>query len=399
MTRANPLASLNNLYQMQAQLLETTSDTDANSVFHPELGSLNWWYGYSVYQELYWLREVVMGDNDLSKRVEQLFRPGDLSLVERCAQIPPRKHLLNWAAEIRDDHLMRLANPHILAPHPFLEHNRLLWFLVQEQAKNYETMLLVLNQRSLQRMDIGYQVVKPINPSAPHWETKEISQGHYRIGARNRPEAYDNELPPQAVELSSYRIALQPVSNSQFLSFMQAGGYVKKKFWTETGWAWQQTAHIRHPEYWRQDSAQNWYGIGINGPTDLPPDEPVYGISQHEALAYAKWVDAQGDELTGAILQHEYQWELAARSSVIKQFGRAWEWCSNSFHPYPAFQPFPDATTSMEDFTSDRISLRGGSMHTQAILRRPSLRHRAPAEQRYQLSGLRLVFPPRHRWI
>jgi len=398
MTSPSLLASLNGLYQMQARLLESASDADAASPYNPELGSLNWLYGLSVYQELYWLREVLMADADLSKRVEPLFRPGELSILEQCERMPPKDHLLNWAAEIRDDHLMRLANPDLLGRHPLLENDRLQWFLVQEQAKHYESMLLALNQRSLHIKDMGYQVQCPLAPADPHWETKEISQGHYRIGARNRPDAYDNELPPQAVELSSFRIALRPVSNSQYLSFMLAGGYTEREFWTESGWAWLQLTQIEHPEYWRRDRAQNWFGIGINGPLDLPPNEPVYGISQHEAQAFAKWADSRGGESTGAILQHEYQWELAARSGVLDQLGRTWEWCNNPFHPYPKFQPFPDANTSMEDFSTGRVSLRGASIHTQPILRRSSMRHRAAAEQRYQLTGMRLVFPPRHRW-
>jgi iron(II)-dependent oxidoreductase len=383
---------------MQAQLLESASAADAASIFHPDLGSLNWLYGASVYQELYWLREVVMGDADLAKRIEQLFRPGELSLQERCDRLPPKDHLLRWAAEVRDDHLMWLANPAMLGGHPLLDHERLQWFLIQEQAKHYENMLLALNQRSLHVKDLAYRPAAPLQAAKPHWETKEISQGHYRIGARNRPDAYDNELPPQAVEMSSFRIAVRPVSNSQYLSFMQAGGYADRHLWTNAGWAWQQTARVQHPEYWRQDCAQNWYGIGINGPSALPPDEPVYGISQYEAQAFTIWVDSLGGEFTGASLQHEYQWELAARSKVIEPFGRAWEWCSNPFHPYPEFQPFPDQTTSVQDFSEARISLRGASMHTQPLLRRPSFRHRAAANQRYQHAGLRLIFPPRHRW-
>jgi iron(II)-dependent oxidoreductase len=398
MSNPNILAPLHNLYQMQAQLLGSATEGDASSLFHPELASLNWLYGYSVYQELYWLREVLMGDKALSQRIEHLFRPGELSLREQCQRLPPRDHLLNWGREIRDEHLMRLANPNSLPKHPLLEGERLQWFLLQEQAKHYETMLLILYQRSLHSPGEGFQVNSPLTPGQPSWDTKELSQGHFRIGARNRPEAYDNELPPQAVELSSYRIALQPVSNSQYLAFMQADSYNNPQLWSREGWAWQQTANTNHPEYWRQDRKGKWYGIAINGPSELPPEEPVYGINQHEAQAFATWVDSLGGEFSGAILQHEYQWELAARSRVIKQFGRAWEWCSNSFHPYPKFQPFPDPSTSMSDFAAERISLRGGSLHTLPVLRRPSMRHRAPAAQRYQLSGLRLVFPPRYRW-
>ena len=83
---------------------------------------------------------------------------------------------------------------------------------------------------------------------------------------------------------------------------------------------------------------------------------------------------------------------------MIRTIGRAWEWCSNPFQAYAEFTPFPDATISAADFDGRHPVLRGGSMHTQRLLRRASLRHRARAPQRFQLSGLRLVFPPRHEW-
>lgn len=398
MTNPAILGSLNNLHEMQAQLLESTPADEAGRQYHPELGSLNWLFGRSVYLELYWLREVLAGDKDLSQRVAHLFRPETLPLHEQCAALPPKDHLLNWAAEIRDEHLMRLANPVLLTGNQLLEQDRLQWFLLQEQAKLYESMLLVLNQRSLQTQPDGYRVTAPLIPTSPGWEIRELSQGHYRIGARNDPRALDNELPPQAVELSGYRIALQPVSNSQFLAFMQAGGYANSDLWPETGLAWLQATQPSHPEYWAQDSNRNWYSIGINGPADLPANEPVTGINQFEATAYANWAGSIGEEFNGAILQHEYQWEMAARTGVIKQTGRAWEWCNNSFHPYPEFKPFPDQSASADDFNEHCITLRGGCLHTQPFLRRSSLRHRALPAQRVQLSGLRLVFPGRHEW-
>ncbi|MEN8177305.1 MAG: SUMF1/EgtB/PvdO family nonheme iron enzyme [Pseudomonadota bacterium] len=398
MTNPAILGTLNNLHEIQAQLLESVSETDASHQFHPELGSLNWLFGSGIYLELYWLREILTGDNDLSRRVKHLFQPGALPLNEQCGQLPPKDHLLNWGAEVRDEHLLRLANPGLLPNHELLKNDRLQWFILQEQAKLYETMLLVLNQRSTQITAEDYQVQAPLAPSPPNWKTKELSQGHYRIGARNQPAAYDNELPPQAVPLSSYRIALSPVSNSQFLAFMESAGHTNPDLWTEAGRTWRQQHQTTHPEYWKQDKVGNWYALGINGPADLPPDEPVCGINQYEAQAYAAWTHSLGDDFAGAILQHEYQWEMAARSGVIKDIGRAWEWCSNSFHPYPEFTPFPDENASMADFNVEKMVLRGGGIHTQPVLRRPSMRHRAQAAQRFQLSGLRLVFPPKHKW-
>ncbi len=398
MTNPAILGQLNHIYEMQEQLLESVSEADASHQFHPELGSLKWLFGAGIYLELYWLREILNEDTDLSKRVEHLFQPAALALNEQCRQLPPKDHLLSWGAEVREEHLLRLANPGMLPNHALLNHDRLQWFILQQQAKLYEMMLIVLNQRST-HIDIDdYRVERPLVPSPPGWETKELSQGHYRIGARNQPAAYDNELPPQAVALSSYRIALTPVSNSQFLAFMEAGGYSLPDLWTDEGRARGQYSQITHPEYWRQDKAGNWYAVGINGPADLPPGEPVCGINQYEAQAYAAWTNSLGNEFSGAILQHEYQWEMAARSGVIRDIGRAWEWCSNHFHPYPEFAPFPDESASMADFKDEKMTLRGGSLHTQAVLRRPSMRHRAEAGQRFQLTGIRLVFPPIHKW-
>jgi iron(II)-dependent oxidoreductase len=73
--------------------------------------------------------------------------------------------------------------------------------------------------------------------------------------------------------------------------------------------------------------------------------------------------------------------------------GRVWEWCSNPLHPYQDYeQPVNPEMTS--HFDEKERALRGGCLHTQPQLRRPSLRVSAPPEAGYRFSGLRLVFPP-----
>jgi len=394
MTSSTILGPLSAIHEMLLHLLESIPEAQAEPQYHPELGSLKWYLGRSVYQELFWLRETLSQDRDLSARVEHLFTPGRLPLAEQCARLPPKDHLLNWAHEILDQHLMLLANPARLPPHPLLEQDRLPWFLLQEHARNYEAMLMVLVQRNLAAPHPDYRVRQPLRPSPPRADAREIPQGHYRIGSRDDPAAYDNELPPQAVELSSFRIATRPAGNADFLAFMKAGGYDDPQYWTETGWEWRTRHDIRHPEHWRCDPAGDWYGTGLNGPSDLAPEQPVMGISQHEAKAYANWVASLGEATAGAVLVHEYQWEVAARSGAIAELGRAWEWCSNPFHPYPEFQAFPSAEISARFFAQGHISLRGASLHTQRSLRRASFRNHAPPERRCLFAGTRLVFPP-----
>ena len=151
----------------------------------------------------------------------------------------------------------------------------------------------------------------------------------------------------------------------------------------EEGRRWLASSDASAPLHWRRDGAGQWYGIGLNGSGDLQGDHPVAGINHHEATAFSAWSASLGGELRGTVLQHEYQWEVAARSGLLEEIGKVWEWCANGFHPYPEFAPFPDRTTSQDHFGGDRISLRGAGLHTQRCLRRASFRHWARAHSRH----------------
>ena len=405
MTNPSLLAQLGALQGLMRDLVETASD---DSQVVPGLGTLGWYLGRSVYRELYWLREVVGGDADLSGRVRHIFAtasspvegatgrnepeadPGALSTL-----LPPRQHLLRWAQEIQDEDLRHLATPGALPAHPLLAEDRLPWYLLQEAAKDFERMLSVRLLRRLGQPDSDdYRVGTPLTSQPPVRDADlvAVTQGHYRIGSRQEPFAYDNELPPQAVELSSYRIARTPVTNAQFLGFMEAGGYSASVLWDQEGLAWLAANSVRAPLHWRQDPLGRWYGVGVAGPADLPGDQPVSGVNRHEARAYANWAATLGGIGAGAVLQHEYQWEVAARSGVIDGLGSVWEWCANPLHPYPDFVPFPDSA-SAQAFASGQASLRGASLHTQRCLRRASLRHWAGPAERHGFAGIRLVFP------
>jgi iron(II)-dependent oxidoreductase len=394
MTSPTLLGQLSELHEMQQQLLVSVAADDAARQFRADLPSLSWLYGKGVYQELYWLRAMAEQDDDLTRRVSHLFTPGDLSLADQCARLPPVAHLTRWAAEIRDELLRRLATPGALADHPQLASDRMAGFLLQEQAKLYEQMLVLLTQRQLlqPRDHLCSSALKPVMPD---WEIREISQGHYRIGARDEPLAYDYERPPQAVELSSFRIALTPVSNAQYLAFMTAGGYETRELWGEAARQWLDTSPRHHPEYWRQDAQGDWYGIAVRGASDLIAEEPVAGINRYEAEAFARWIDRLAGDYAGAVLQHEYQWEVAARSGVLQQTGRVWEWCGNTFHTYPEYRPWPDDRAAADERQG---ILRGASLHTPQVLRRASQRHWASPATPYQFAGTRLVFPARHQW-
>jgi len=394
MTSPRILTQLGDLHQMMRSLLQEAPADQANRCFGPQLASLGWYLGRSVYRETYWLREVLTGDTDLTDRVRLLFTPGAMDPGVQSAHLPPPDHLLAWAAEIQDEHLRRLATPGEMPASDLLRDDRLQWFLLQEAARDYERMLMVRHSARIRQSDQGYRVATLLTARIPAADSVAVEQGYYRIGSRHEPFAYDNELPPQAVELTAFRIAKRPVSNGEFLAFIEAGGYGEDRLWSASGRSWRDDSGATAPLHWCRDGAQCWYGIGLQGPMDLSPDEPVARLSQHEAEAFAAWVAGLGGDRHGAMLQHEYQWEVAARSGLISGTGQVWEWCANPFRPYARFSPFPDSSVSQADFDSDRFSLRGASLHTQRCLRRVSFRNRAAPSDRHGFTGMRLVFPP-----
>jgi iron(II)-dependent oxidoreductase len=255
-------------------------------------------------------------------------------------------------------------------------------------------MLSVLLARRLATLT-PYRVVEPLKARMPAPELAEVTQGHYRVGSRDEPFAYDNELPPQAVELSGFRIAKGPVTNAEYLAFMEAGGYERQELWTDEGRHWR-LAQRRDtaPWQWHKDPAGHWYEVAINGPVDLSPDEPAAGLNRYEAAAFAAWVSTLGGELSGAVLQHEYQWEVAARLGEIEQHGRSWEWCANAFHTYPGYQAPSDPLLEPCPAYDTVLVLRGGCLHTQPSLRRSTFRLCASPGRRTLFAGTRLVMPP-----
>jgi len=392
MSRHELLGHLSGLHQMMNHLLEATDEADCYRRFEPGLPPIAWLFGRAVYLESYWLREVILGDDNITARVRHLFGQGVTPNETIMQQLPPKEHLLNWALELQEQNLTLLANPAQLPKHELMKGERLLFRLQLEEGELCEAMIAQITASRL-TADPGYKVENPLTVLPPSEDHADVHKGHYRIGAKHEdPSARDNELPPNVVELHAYRIDTKPVSNGAFLGFIETGGYDNDAFWSDEGKAWRDK-NPKRPHHWRKDLAGNWYGLGLNGPFDLIAEDALTGISHHEALAYANWVATLGGQLAGAVVQHEYQWEVAVRAKAIKEYGRVWEWCANPFHRYDGYLEPQDPEAATQQFDDGHFSLRGGSLHSQKMQRRSSHRHHALPDDRFHFSGTRLVFP------
>jgi len=212
---------------------------------------------------------------------------------------------------------------------------------------------------------------KPTPMSFSRFEAGEVEIGHDGAGF-----AFDNELPRHRQHVASFELANRPVSNAEYLAFIEDGGYRRPEFWLSDGWALAKAQGWERPIYWREKQEFTLHGL-----QPLDPARPVTHISHFEADAYAHWA--------GARLPTEFEWEVA---SPAIGHGEVWEWTSSSYAPYPGFRPAPGAVGEYNGkFMSNQYVLRGGSSATPAGHGRRSYRNFFPSHARWQFSGVRLA--------
>ena len=365
-------------------IVRAVSEKAYQQQFHSDLSPLGWHLGHCVFTETYWIREQLLNQPILDDALKSLYIPELSNKIKRGAALPIKEELLKWTVETQSKNRLLLEQSiKDQNTHHLLNDSFLLYFLIQHYSQHIETMNMVLTEQQLCSDDFQYT---PENILASHELNKEninIPAGTYTIGSNNKHSTYDNEQPANQVTLDNYSITTTSVSNAEYLSFIEAGGYLNNEYWSGLGWDWCQKNKITHPHHWRQHSENGWFGIHHEGPYTLKETDPIHGLSHYEASAFAKWA--------GARLPHEYEWEVANIKNLL-QTSSTWEWCNNTFHPYPEFKAYPYEGYSAPYFNEQHFVLRGASRYTKSIIKRSTFRNYYTADKRHQFAGIRLVF-------
>jgi gamma-glutamyl hercynylcysteine S-oxide synthase len=197
-----------------------------------------------------------------------------------------------------------------------------------------------------------------------------VPAGSFSMGAAQDVFSYDNERPRHQVELDAFEVSRRPVTNASWLSFSEGGGYERREWWSDEGWAWKEEYDIGHHP----------------GVASGPEQAPVCHVSWFEADAFARAHDAR--------LPAEAEWERAAtwsqQADRLAGIGSAWEWTSSHFLPYPGFQAHPYREYSEVFFGDLYRVLRGGSWATHPLLATATFRNWDLPQRRQIFSGLRL---------
>ncbi|MGH9736795.1 MAG: SUMF1/EgtB/PvdO family nonheme iron enzyme [Candidatus Acidiferrales bacterium] len=305
---------------------------------------------------------------------------------------------------------------------------------IEHRLMHAETLAYLLHNMPLDR-----KVPQPAPALDPHPEPKqrlvEMPAGVATLGlSRDGGEfGWDNESERANIFVPAFAIGTFPVTNAEYLKFVEAGGYQEPKYWSNEDWKWRHQEQIDHPHFWLQrselttgDPNVHWEYRTMFGTVALPRSWPVF-VSHAEASAFCRWAgrklptEAQWHRAaygTTKGLERSYPWGEqepdssrgnfhherwtaspvdahpagASAFGVQDLLGNGWEWTSTPFGPLPDFKAFsfyPGYSANF--FDGKHFVMKGGSQRTDSCMLRRSFRNWFQPNYPYIYSTFRCV--------
>ncbi len=433
MTTQTNTATLTAMMQdAHARTLELVSDLTADQLMGPKLDTVNplrWEIGHVAYfYEFFVLRAHFGKDSVLGELADKLYDSINISHADRWdLPLLSMDDTLGYMAEVKDAVIEGLEADDLDDEARFMaqfgvfhEDMHTEAFLWGRQTLGYPTPVLK-----------GARDRAHIATAGAHPSYVEIPGGQFEIGApKGVPFSFDNERGAHLVDIQPFSIAKAPVTNAEFAAFVADGGYANDALWSEDGIAWRDQRGLMHPGYWIKDGADSWAVRRFDQSLPLADHEPVIHVSWYEANAYAAWA--------GGRLPREAEWEVAALGAPAadgslalskrrypwgeavnegahanldgyvlgpvdvaaypdgdsafgcrQMLGNVWEWCSDTFGPYPGFKPDAYEDYSQFLFGTTKV-LRGGAWTTRSRMMHGTYRNYFEPERWDVFSGFRL---------
>jgi gamma-glutamyl hercynylcysteine S-oxide synthase len=342
------------------------------------------------------LNARALGEPSIDAKLERLFERGidpatadDAKRHER-SDWPAREEVARFTALCDERVYQALAYSSIEDPEvPRLIRGQAVYTLLEHEQMHQETLLYLLHQvdYARKRFIAGHHEDHVLGAN----ELRSVPAGRATLGADRDEIAFgwDNEFEREVVDVPAFGITTYPVTNRDWLRFVEAGGPVPF-FWIERDGEWR--LHAAFEEL------------------PLPLSWPVY-VSHDEAEAYAAWakmrLPTEAEYHRAAFAtpggdERAYPWGAERPAAVHGNFGFArydpepvdahpagasawgvydlvgngWEWTSTPFGPLPGFEPMASYPQYSADFFDGKhYVMKGASPVTARELIRRSLRN------------------------
>ena len=195
--------------------------------------------------------------------------------------------------------------------------------------------------------------------------TISLDAGEFTMGTDEVGWAYDNEQRAHVRHVDAYAIDSHPVTNADYVRFVEAGGYADPGLWSDAGRRWLADEGETHPMYWRRCAANG--RACASGASSRCLSRSRSSTSRSTRPRRTRAGPARG---------FRPRRSGSGRSRISRMSGRCGSGRRSSFEPYPGFKAFPYEGYSAAFFGTGLYRvLRGGSWATHGKVGRHTFRN------------------------
>ncbi len=108
----------------------------------------------------------------------------------------------------------------------------------------------------------------------PRLQFIDFDEQIVEVGHEGGGFAYDNEGPRHRALVPAFSLATRPVTNGEYVAFIEDNGYARPEFWLSLGWMTVNEQRWQAPLYWTQrDDA--WWNFSLSGFRPVDESQPV----------------------------------------------------------------------------------------------------------------------------